>query len=190
MKDHRLILASGSPRRKQLLEEMGLQFQVRPTQAEERYPSELKGAAIAEYLAELKSDAYPEELAAHELLLTSDTIVWHQGRSLEKPSGPEEAIAMIEALSGSWHEVITGVSLRSNEKRLTQHRSTEVRFRNLSPEEIRYYVHTYKPFDKAGGYGIQEWIGLVGISEIRGSYSNVVGLPTELVYQLLREMTA
>lgn len=189
LQGYNLILASGSPRRKQLLEEMGLTFQVRPTDADEHYPQSLEGAAIAEYLAELKSEAYPDTLSAQDLLLTSDTIVWHQGKSLAKPADAEEAREMISALSGSWHEVITGVCLRGQEKRLTRHRSTQVKFRELTPGEVQYYIETYKPFDKAGGYGIQEWIGLVGISEIKGSYSNVVGLPTALVYELLFTIT-
>lgn len=188
LNNYRIILGSGSPRRRQLLRELGLQFEVRPIGVEESYPQNLKGAAIADYLAELKSKAYPEPLKTNDLLLTSDTIVWSKNTMLAKPEDRQDAIRMISQLSGNWHEVITSICLRTNTHTITEHCSTEVLFRELKRDEIEYYIDTYKPYDKAGAYGIQEWIGMVGITEIRGSYSNVVGLPTALLWDMLNKL--
>lgn len=183
-----LILGSQSPRRKELLEELGIPFKVRSMPVAENFPKKLKGAAIPEFLAKLKADAYLEQLKKNELLLTADTIVWHEGRLLGKPNDPEEAQRMLQTLSDDWHEVITAVCCSTRTKQRCIHETTLVKFRKLREEEISHYVASYQPLDKAGAYGIQEWIGMVGISEISGSYTNVVGLPTASVYELLRVM--
>lgn len=185
---HNLILGSGSPRRKELLEQMGLVFRLQPLSVKEVFPEYLEGAAITDYLAKLKADAYFNYLKHDELLITADTVVWHEGRLLGKPSGLEEAGKMLQALSDDWHEVITSVCCTTQEDQRVLHETTLVKFRRLREEEIAYYTNHFIPFDKAGGYGIQEWIGLVGISEISGSYTNVVGLPTASLYELLRAM--
>ena len=185
---YKIILASGSPRRKQFLEDMDFAFEVRLKEVEEQYPSILKGGEIAEYLAELKANALRGSLSDKEILITSDTVVWHKGNSLAKPAGTKEAIAMLKALSNDWHEVITAVTFTTNTTQKTINHTTKVKFKALKEVEIVYYVEKYKPFDKAGGYGIQEWIGLIGIEEIQGSYTNVVGLPTHLVYKTLMDM--
>lgn len=189
LENYRIILGSGSPRRKQLLEELGLQFEVKPIGVEETYPPDLKGADIADYLAELKSNAYPEPLSDNDLLITSDTIVWSRDTMLAKPADRTEALTMIKQLSDDWHEVITSINLRSASAKLTDHCSTEVRFRELEEKEIEFYVDKFRPYDKAGAYGIQEWIGMIGITEIRGSYSNVVGLPTALLWKMFDKIT-
>ncbi|MDO6518061.1 Maf family nucleotide pyrophosphatase [Zobellia uliginosa] len=188
LKHHTLILASGSPRRHQFLKEMGLPFEVRLKSVDEVYPPELKGSEISDYLAQLKASALKGSLAPGEILLTSDTVVWHKGVSLAKAADAQEAFEMLKALSGDWHEVITSVCFTTSSSQKVVHQVTQVKLRELSDEEIKYYINTYKPFDKAGAYGIQEWIGLTGIEEIKGSYPNVVGLPTQLVYKTLIEM--
>ncbi|WP_289039558.1 Maf family nucleotide pyrophosphatase [uncultured Zobellia sp.] len=185
---HTIILASGSPRRHQFLKEMGIPFEVRLKSVDEIYPLELKGSEISDYLAKLKADAFDGALKKEEILITSDTVVWHNGISLAKAADAEEAYEMIKALSGDWHEVITSVCFTTPNSQKVVNEITRVKFRDLSDEEIRYYINTYKPYDKAGAYGIQEWIGLTGIEEIKGSYPNVVGLPTQLVYKTLSAM--
>ena len=184
---YRIILASGSPRRKQFFEELGINYEVILKPVQEVYPQELTGAAIAVYLAELKSKGFPT-LKEKELLITADTIVWHNETSLAKPANTTEAVQMLQQLSNDWHEVITAVCFTSRENKRTVYAKTRVKFKLLSEEEIRFYVETYQPFDKAGGYGIQDWLGIIGIEEIQGSYTNVVGLPTHLVYKTLKEM--
>lgn len=186
--DFRLILGSASPRRKQLLEEMGFRPEVSPVQIEEKYPPRLVGREISEYLAVLKADAFDRVLEPDQWLITSDTVVWHRGSSLEKPANRLEAIEMLTKLNNDWHEVITSVCLRGKGIQKLDSCITRVLFRNLSKVEIAYYVDQFEPFDKAGAYGIQEWLGLIGVEEIRGSYSNVVGLPTHLLYQMLNEL--
>lgn len=188
LKNHRLILASGSPRRKQLLQEMGLEFEVRLKSVDEVYPDTLRGYAISDYLAELKASAFKNDLTSRAILITSDTVVWHDGRSLAKPADAGEAIAMLKTLSDSWHEVITSVCFTTPDLQKTVNHTTRVKFKNLTDEEIRYYVNNLRPFDKAGAYGIQEWIGLIAIERIEGSYHNVVGLPTQLVYETLHSL--
>ena len=182
-----LLLASQSPRRRQLLEELGLPFRVVETgHSEEIYPPELKGGEIASYLAHLKSEAYRGELADREILLTADTVVWHLGKELGKPANRDEAIYMLSALSGSVHQVYTGVCLRSNKKEERFFACTDVGFAPLTGDEITYYVDHYKPFDKAGAYGIQEWIGHIGVERMEGSYFNVMGLPVQKLYSVLK----
>ncbi len=191
LKNHRLILASQSPRRRQLLTEAGIEFDLSPRfECEESFPADMAAGDVAEYLSRLKSEAYPEPLGEGEVLLTADTVVIAEGRILGKPADRTEAIAMISLLSGRWHEVTTGVSLRSGNRRRSFSVSTAVKFRELDMAEIEYYVDRYRPFDKAGAYGIQEWIGYVGIERIEGSFYNVMGLPVQRLYCELREFMA
>lgn len=183
LKPYRLILASQSPRRRQLLSDAGIEFILAPRfECEESFPAILPADEVAEYLSLLKSKAYPEPLGEKDILLTADTVVIACGRILGKPANRKEAIEMIGMLSGCEHEVVTGVTLRSAERTNRFSVSTKVRFRTLTQEEIEYYVDTYKPFDKAGSYGIQEWIGYVGIEGIEGSFYNVMGLPVQRLY--------
>ncbi|WP_029038687.1 Maf-like protein [Salinimicrobium xinjiangense] len=188
LKDHHLILASASPRRQQFFRDLGLEFEIRLKPVEEKYPEELKGVEITDYLARLKAAAFDEELSTGDILVTSDTIVWHEGTALEKPNDPAQAFEMIKALSGKTHEVITSVCFMTAEKKHTVNAITRVSFSKLEDDEIKFYVDNFRPFDKAGAYGIQEWIGLIGVEHIEGSYFNVVGLPTHLVYQGLMEI--
>ncbi len=184
LKDRNIILASGSPRRQQLFKDLGLDFTIQLKEIEEIYPDHLKAEEIAYYLAELKANAFTD-LKPNDILITSDTIVWHKDKALGKPKNPEEAKTMIASLSGDTHKVITAVCFKTTDQIKAVHHATKVTFRQLSKEEIAYYVHTYNPMDKAGAYGIQEWIGFIGISNIEGSYFNVMGLPTHLVYETL-----
>ncbi|MEZ4969876.1 MAG: Maf family protein [Flavobacteriaceae bacterium] len=188
LKEYRIILASASPRRQQFFREMALEFTVHPIHVDEVYPNYLKGAEISDYLAALKAEGYKKELGTKDILITSDTVVWHNDISLAKPAGPDEAFSMLKTLSDDWHEVITSVCFTTKGHRQTVHDRTQVKFKELTFGEIEYYIRHYNPFDKAGGYGIQDWIGLIGIEEIRGSYTNVVGLPTQLVYKTLMAM--
>lgn len=188
LSDYRIILASSSPRRRELLEQMGIKFEQRSLDVAENFPARLKGAAITDYLARLKAEAYKEQLKEREILITADTIVWHEGRLLGKPGNEEEARKILGLLSDDWHEVITSVCCTTARQQRLLHETTLVKFRKLREEEIAWYVAEYHPFDKAGAYGIQDWLGLVGISEISGSYTNVVGLPTASLYELLRNM--
>ncbi|NJY62659.1 septum formation protein Maf [Salinimicrobium sp. CDJ15-81-2] len=188
LKDHHIILASGSPRRQQFFRDLGLDFEIRLKPIEEKFPQELRGVEITNYLAELKAAAFEGELSTGDILVTSDTIVWHGGRALEKPADPAQALEMLKELSGKTHEVITSVCFKTSEKIRTVHAITRVTFSRLEEDEIRFYIDNFRPFDKAGAYGIQEWIGLIGVEHIEGSYFNVVGLPTHLVYQTLCEI--
>lgn len=190
LENFRLILGSGSPRRKKFLEDMGLTFEVRKKSVDEIYPEDLKGEEISRYLAELKAKPFVAELKDNEILLTSDTVVWHKNTSLAKAENEKEAMEMLQTLSGDWHEVITSVCLTTSFKQKTVSATTWVKFKVFTEEEIQYYIETCKPFDKAGAYGIQEWLGMTGISEIKGSYTNVVGLPTHLVYKTLMDMVS
>nr|WP_298789376.1 Maf family nucleotide pyrophosphatase [uncultured Allomuricauda sp.] len=190
LKNHKLILGSGSPRRKQFLEDLGLAFEVRPKPVEEVYPANLKGEQISNYLAELKATPFKPELGENEIVLTSDTVVWFNNESLAKASNEDEAYQMLSKLSGDWHEVITSVCFTTLNLQKTVSATTLVKFMDFSNEEINYYIKRCQPFDKAGAYGIQEWIGMIGISEIKGSYTNVVGLPTHLVYKTLMDMVS
>lgn len=193
LRNHNLILASASPRRQRFFREMGLDFEIRLKPVKEVYPDELKGSAISDYLAELKASAFDGTLTSNEILITSDTVVWHKERSLAKAADVEEAFAMLRTLSGEEHEVITSVCFtfaadQDTVRRKTVRQITKVRFKELTDEEIRFYIDNYAPFDKAGAYGIQEWIGLIGIESIEGSYPNVVGLPSQVVYKTLMDM--
>ena len=187
LKNYKLVLASGSPRRQQFLKELDLDFEIRLKDVEEVYPEHLQGAEITDYLAKLKASALDESLSDDEIIITSDTIVWHENKALGKPQDKEDAFTMIQSLSGKTHEVITSVCIKTSTKPEVCNDITRVTFNLLTDEEINYYLDKYKPFDKAGSYGIQEWIGLVAIARIEGSYANVVGLPVDKVYQYLNK---
>ena len=180
-----IILASGSPRRQQFFKEMDLHYTIRLKEIEEIYPEHLQAEEITNFLAELKANAFENELKENDVLVTSDTIVWLNGKALGKPKDYDDAFKMLQQLANQTHEVITSVCLKSIDKTDVFHSVTKVTFANLSDEAIRYYLDNYQPFDKAGSYGIQDWIGLIGISKIEGSYTNVVGLPTEMLFQKL-----
>lgn len=185
LQDYKIVLASGSPRRQQFFKDFGLDFEIRLREIYEVYPDHLKGAEITDYLAELKGKAF-EDLSDNEILITSDTIVWHKNQALGKPKDAEDAFEMLKNLSDSTHQVITSISFKTNDEISTIHDYTEVTFSALSDEMIRYYISNFKPFDKAGSYGIQDWIGLVGVKSITGSYTNVMGLPTHLVFDYFK----
>ena len=188
LKAYRLILASQSPRRRQLLADAGIEFTLAPRlECDETFPQDMPAEDVAEYLSSLKSEAYPEPLAEGDILLTADTVVIADNRVLGKPSDRAEAIDMISLLSGCSHEVITGCTLRTASRQMSFSVSSKVHFRELDREEIEYYVDCYRPFDKAGAYGIQEWIGYVGIEGIEGSFYNVMGLPVQRLYSTLKE---
>ena len=181
--DRELILASASPRRRQLMEEAGMRFRLAAKfECDESYPVTLPAADVASYLSALKSDAYPEELAESEILVTADTTVVVGDEVLGKPANRDEACQMLRSMSGRRHKVYTGVTLRSREKKHTFAVETLVYFREMSEAEIAYYVDNYRPYDKAGAYGIQEWIGYVAIERIEGSFFNVMGLPVQRLY--------
>ena len=183
----KLILGSKSPRRKELLSSIGMQFEIRTKETDENYPEKLPIEQVAEYIAQLKADDLIEDLKDDEILLCADTTVQIDNILLGKPKDATEASKMLSLLSGRTHVVTTGVVIASNEMELSFSVKTEVTFKPLSMDEIEYYIETYQPFDKAGSYGIQEWIGYIGIQKINGSYNNVVGLPTHEVYQALQK---
>jgi len=186
LRSKNLILASGSSRRRELLHGCGLRFTIaEPYKVEELYPSTLDAEVVPEYLAALKSNAYPWPLDANDLLLTADTDVILDGKVLGKPAGKEEAATMLRCLSGVRHRVVTGVVIRSFARRVSFSAQTDVWFRDLTDEEIAFYVNNYHPCDKAGAYGIQEWIGYVAIHRIEGSFYNVMGLPVQQLYVAL-----
>ena len=182
---YKIILASGSPRRQQFFKELDTDFEIRLKDIEEIYPENLQGVEITNFLSKLKANAFEGEIAENEILITSDTIVWFENKALGKPKDYEDAFQMLKSMSGKTHEVITSVCFKTIQKTETIFEVTKVTFNQLSDEAIRYYIDHYKPFDKAGAYGIQEWIGLIGITKIEGSYTNVVGLPTDKVYTYL-----
>lgn len=187
LKDYNIILASGSPRRQEFFKELDLDFIIKVKAVEEVYDPNLKRAEITDYLSKLKASAF-KDLKKNDILITSDTIVWKDEKAWGKPVDFDEAKQMLQNLSGQMHEVITSVCFTSKEYQKTVNDVTKVWFKTLSEEEIEYYIKTYKPFDKAGGYGIQEWIGYIGINKIEGCYFNVMGLPTRLVYKTLTEI--
>ena len=188
LRNYSLILASGSPRRQQFFKDLDLDFEIRLKEIEEVYPPELKAEEITNYLAELKANAFEGELQANEILITSDTIVWHNNKALGKPKDEQDAFTILKSLSNATHEVITSVCFKTNSETKLLHEITKVTFNELSEDVIRYYIENYKPFDKAGAYGIQEWIGFVGVSKIEGSYANVMGMPTDKVYEYLNNL--
>ncbi|MEA3504665.1 MAG: Maf family nucleotide pyrophosphatase [Bacteroidota bacterium] len=181
---YNFVLASKSPRRQELLRDLGINFTVEVREVEEIFPDGLSSVEIAKYLAELKVGGFEDsELQPKKIIITADTIVVCNGKVLGKPADREEAIEMLKMLSDNEHEVITGVCLKSSEKSKVFSTSTKVFFKKICQKEIEYYVDTFKPFDKAGAYGIQEWIGFVAITKIEGSYFNVVGLPLHDLYE-------
>lgn len=182
----KVILASSSARRQQLIKDLGVDYEVRIKEVKEHYPAHLKGKEIALFLAALKADAFkPEDLADHEILVTADTIVCLGDKVLMKPKDYADAVRIIESLSDNKHQVITGLCLKSNVKQEVYAVTTDVFFKKLSSNEIKYYVEKYEPYDKAGAYGIQEWIGFIGIERIEGSFYNVMGLPVQKLYEEL-----
>jgi septum formation protein len=188
LKKYSLILASGSPRRQQFFKDLDLDFEIRLKEIEEIYPPELKAADITNYLAELKANAFEGELKDNDILITSDTIVWHRGEALGKPKDEKDAFLILKSLSNTTHQVITSVCFKTNKESTLLHEITQVTFNELSDESIHYYLENYKPYDKAGAYGIQEWIGFIGVSKIEGSYANVMGMPTDKVYDYLLKL--
>ena len=187
LKKYRIVLASNSPRRRELLKGLGLDFEVRTLEGiDESYPSSLKGEEIPMYICGQKAKAYLPTMADDELIITADTIVYCDGEVLGKPFDDADAARMLRQLSGKVHQVITGVTLTTTQRQESFSVETDVTFKQLTDEEIHYYVTRYKPFDKAGAYGIQEWIGHIGVTALRGSYFNVMGLPVQRIYEALR----
>ena len=187
LNNYNIVLASGSPRRQRFFEDLGVAFTIDVREIEESYPENLEGHQITNFLSQLKASVF-QNLQENTIVITSDTIVWKDGRAIGKPKDFEDAKAMLLDLSGAKHEVITSVCFTSKSFQKTIHDITNVWFKDLSLEEIDYYLKTFKPYDKAGSYGIQEWIGYIGINRIEGSYFNVMGLPTHLVYKALIEL--
>jgi septum formation protein len=187
LKDYNIILASGSPRRQAFFKELDLDFTIQVKAVEEIFDSNLKHSEIADYLSQLKASVFVD-LKERDLLITSDTVVWIDGKALEKPKDFEDTKRMLRSLSNKMHEVITSVCFTTTDFQKTINDVTKVWFKKLTDEEIEYYIKNYKPYDKAGSYGIQEWIGYIGIEKIEGCYFNVMGLPTRLVYKTLTEI--
>lgn len=189
LKKYRVILASNSPRRKELLSGLGIDYEVKTLPGiEESYPDTLKGEEIPLYIAREKADAYRDSMQPDELIITADTIVWLDGVVMGKPKDEEDARNMLRRLSGKTHQVMTGVCITTTGFRKSFSTVTDVTFTDLTEEEIHYYVEHYKPMDKAGAYGIQEWIGFVGVQSIAGSYFNVMGLPVQRLYKELKKL--
>ena len=186
LKKYKVILASNSPRRKELLTGLGVDYEVRTLpDVDESYPDTLQGADIPLYIAKEKADAYRDMLQPGELMITADTIVWLDGKVLGKPKDREDALCMLRAMSGRTHEVFTGVCITTTEWQRSFAAQTEVRFSKLSEEEITYYIDKFQPMDKAGAYGVQEWIGFIGVENISVSYYNIMGLPVQRLYKEL-----
>ncbi|MCE2776427.1 MAG: Maf family nucleotide pyrophosphatase [Algoriphagus sp.] len=183
----KIILGSNSPRRQELLRGLELDFEVRVHPVEETIPTDLPAEYAAAYLSKLKADAFPGELQENELLITADTVVIDRGKVLGKPADEQEAFEMLKCLSGATHTVMTAVTLKDRKTSITLEDEAQVTFRFLEEEEIWHYLNNYRPFDKAGSYGIQEWIGFVGVSSITGSYFTVMGFPLHLVYVQLKK---
>ncbi len=187
LKKYNIVLASNSPRRKELLQRMGVNFKVRTLFGiDESYPDSLRGEDIVRYISRNKAQAYRSSMAPNELLITADTIVYVEGEVMGKPKTAEQAKEMLHKLSGKSHQVITGVTIVTADRTEDFGVTSQVKFAEITDEEISFYVDNYLPFDKAGAYGIQEWIGIVAVEEIKGSYFNVVGLPVQRLYQKLK----
>lgn len=182
-----IVLASQSPRRQQLLGDLGIEFEVKTKPIDEVFPDDLPASEVAEYLSRLKAEVFLPDLQENDLCITADTVVVLKGEVLGKAADVDEARTMLENLSGNHHEVITGVCLMTKTQQFSFSVSTKVHFRELNSEEISYYIDKFAPFDKAGAYGIQEWIGMIGIDHIEGSYFNVMGLPTERLFRELKQ---
>lgn len=189
LKDYKVYLCSKSPRRHELIAGMGIDFEYLPTNVVEKHPDTDNPVEVAEYLSKLKlSPIQMRDYAPNTIFIACDTIVVLDTEILEKPKDEADAIAMLHELSGNTHTVISGLTVATPQRSLTSHRKTEVRFSQLSEEEIQYYVQQYKPYDKAGAYGVQEWIGYIGIEAINGSFYNVMGMPTKLLWEMLKEV--
>ncbi len=188
LKNYNIILASGSPRRQQFFRDLDLDFEIRLKEVEEIYPPNLTEEDITDYLAVLKSDTFEGELSDKDILITSDTIVWHENKALGKPKDYDDAFKMLQSLSNKTHLVITSVCFKTKYKTEVISETTKVTMHPLSDMEIEYYLNKYQPYDKAGSYGIQEWIGYIGVAKIEGSYPNVMGLPVDQVYQYLTQL--
>lgn len=188
---YNIILASNSPRRKELLAGLGVKFDVRLIDGiDETYPGDIESHDVAEYIAKKKADAYKQSIASNELIITADTIVILGDEIFGKPLNADDAYAMLQKLSGKTHQVITGVCLLTKNEQRVFRVTTDVTFKELEMEEIKYYVDNYKPFDKAGAYGIQEWIGYIGVTSLNGSYFNVVGFPVQRIYTELQNFAS
>jgi septum formation protein len=185
----KLLLASQSPRRKELLSSLGFEFEIVKIDCEEILPENIKIETAAAYLSELKADAF-RSLAADEVLLTADTVVAIDQQILGKPKDEADAQNMLRSLSGRTHQVYTGITVKTTDKTFTQTDVADVTFDEITDDEIQYYVQNYKPFDKAGSYGIQEWLGMAKIKSLTGSFYTIMGLPTHLVYKILKEISA
>lgn len=191
LKNYRIVLASQSPRRKELLAGLGLEYETRVLpDVDESFPPELTGGDIPMYIAREKAEAYRPSLGADELLITADTIVWLDDAVLGKPADRDDALRMLRKLSGQVHDVYTGVCLTTPRWQRAFTARTEVRFSSLDEEEITWYVDHFRPFDKAGAYGVQEWIGYVAVEHISGSYFNIMGLPVQRLYRELKKIPA
>ena len=184
---YNIILASKSPRRQQFLKDLDIPFVIQLKEIEEIYPKELQGTEITDYLAELKAQPF-NNLKENDLLITSDTIVWLNDKALGKPKDKNDAVKILQKLSGKKHQVITSVSIKGKHFQTLFNDTTNVYFKKLTVDEINYYLDNYKPYDKAGSYGIQEWIGFIGIEKIEGSYFNVMGLPVQKLYKELMKL--
>ncbi len=182
---YQIILGSASPRRQELLKGLGFNFICKPVNADESYSDDLKAGDIPLYLAKKKARAYPDPLKDNELLITADTIVWCDDKALNKPADFEEGKKMLQSLSGKMHQVYTGVCLKSNKKETIFLGSSNVYFKELKDDEIEYYLANFSPYDKAGAYGVQDWIGYIGIEKIEGSFYNVMGLPVRQLFEEL-----
>ena len=183
---YKIILASQSPRRIELLGGLNIKFEVMVLDVNEDFPAQMVGVDIPMYLAEKKANAYKHIMDEHTMIITADTIVWHEGKVLGKPVDETDARRMLRALSGKTHQVITGVCISTLHRRKVFHVISDVRFARLAEVEIEYYLQNFKPYDKAGSYGVQEWIGFVGVEHINGSYFNVMGLPVQRLYNELK----
>lgn len=188
LKNKNIILASGSPRRHELFKELGVNFSIKVKEIEETYNTDLKEDEITNYLCKQKAAAFINEISKNDIIITADTIVWHNNKALEKPKNIEDAIKMLQELSGNKHKVFSSVCIKTINKELIISDVTNVYFKELYLKEIEYYVKNYKPFDKAGAYGIQEWIGLIGVTQLEGSYFNVMGLPVHKLYEELMKL--
>ncbi|HIU90047.1 MAG TPA: septum formation protein Maf [Candidatus Caccomonas pullistercoris] len=188
LKKYKIVLVSASPRRKELLQNLGLTFKVRTLFGiDEQYPDTLRGEDIPRFISRKKAEAYRSSMADDELLIAADTVVCLDGRTLGKPHDAQEAKDMLHKLSGRFHQVITGVTVMTKDRMENFAVTSQVKFADLTDEEVDYYVDNYLPFDKAGAYGIQEWIGMVAVEELRGSYFNVMGLPVQRLYNVLKK---
>lgn len=188
LKRYRIILASASPRRKELLSKLDIGFTVKTLyDVDESFPASLPVVQVPQYISRKKADAYRQEMQENDMVITADTVVAVGWRILGKPKSAEEARVMLKLLSDRYHRVVTGVTIMTAKRTETFATVSRVRFTRLNDEEIDYYISKYKPFDKAGAYGIQEWIGMVGITELNGSYFNVMGLPVQRLYAKLKE---